>query len=58
MSDFSQVIASVSLGAERTFIVSPRKDHPGKTYKWKLKNGSMVVMQGDTQKNWKVILYL
>jgi alkylated DNA repair dioxygenase AlkB len=55
-----QVIASVSLGAVRTFIMSPKatnkKDDPdkGSTTRWDLANGSLFVMQGDTQKNWKV----
>ncbi|CAD6583037.1 MAG: hypothetical protein TREMPRED_003460 [Tremellales sp. Tagirdzhanova-0007] len=63
------VIASISLGAERTFIMSPRvpsrakKGGAGKdleeelkgrkNVKWILANGSLVVMQGRTQEFWK-----
>jgi len=50
----NRVIATVSLGAERTFIMRHRtlKGEKG-LYKWKLENGSMFVMQGDTQLFWK-----
>ncbi|CAE6361500.1 unnamed protein product [Rhizoctonia solani] len=59
----NKVIASVSLGAVRTFIMSPKstsrnkasKSAPSSTKRWDLANGSLVVMQGDTQENWKVI---
>ncbi|KAG8956818.1 hypothetical protein FRC04_000296 [Tulasnella sp. 424] len=47
------VIASLSLGAERTFIMSPRKGFNAEKKKWVLANGSLLVMQGDTQRNWK-----
>lgn len=51
----NQVIASLSLGAERTFIMTPDpKNKQGKAVKWVLKNGSLLIMQGDTQTNWKV----
>ena len=53
-SNGPQVIASLSLGAPRTFIMTPRKGYPGKPVKWVLGNGSLVVMQGKTQDNWKV----
>ncbi|KAG8898216.1 hypothetical protein FRB99_007593 [Tulasnella sp. 403] len=49
----NKVIASLSLGAERTFIMSPRKGFTADTRKWALANGSLFVMQGDTQRNWK-----
>ncbi|CAE6438460.1 unnamed protein product [Rhizoctonia solani] len=57
----NKVIASVSLGAVRTFIMSPKstgrnkgsKPAWGDTKRWDLANGSLVVMQGDTQENWK-----
>ncbi|CAE6418864.1 unnamed protein product [Rhizoctonia solani] len=58
----NKVIASVSLGAVRTFIMSPKSTGRSKgsksatsgTRRWDLANGSLVVMQGDTQENWKV----
>ena len=50
----NRVIATVSLGAERTFIMRHRiiKGEEGRR-KWKLANGSVFVMQGDTQLFWK-----
>ncbi|KAG9016095.1 hypothetical protein FRB93_011569 [Tulasnella sp. JGI-2019a] len=48
----NKVIASLSLGAERTFIMTPRKGFTAETKSWPLANGSLLVMQGDTQKNW------
>ncbi|KAG8720348.1 hypothetical protein FRC08_000501 [Ceratobasidium sp. 394] len=56
----NKVIASVSLGAVRTFIMTPKvsarnKSAPvkGAAKKWDMANGSLFVMQGDTQENWK-----
>jgi len=50
----NKVIASLSLGAERTFIMTPDpKNKQGKAVKWVLKNGSLLIMQGHTQTNWK-----
>ncbi|KIO25140.1 hypothetical protein M407DRAFT_244158 [Tulasnella calospora MUT 4182] len=49
----NKVIASLSLGAERTFIMSPRKGFSADKRKWVLADGSLLVMQGDTQRNWK-----
>ena len=34
--------------------MTPRKGCPGEKLKWTLENGSLLVMQGDTQLNWKV----
>ncbi|KAG8873766.1 hypothetical protein FRB97_006449 [Tulasnella sp. 331] len=48
----NKVIASLSLGAVRTFIMSPRKGFTVEKKSWPLANGSLLVMQGDTQKNW------
>ncbi|KAG8829613.1 hypothetical protein FRC17_006302, partial [Serendipita sp. 399] len=54
----NQVIASLSLGSQRTFVFHPhiskgekRVDEEPK--RWPLRNGSLLVMQGDTQENWK-----
>ncbi|KLO13836.1 hypothetical protein SCHPADRAFT_811863, partial [Schizopora paradoxa] len=50
----SIVITSLSLGAERTFVMTPNKNNPGaSTHKWTLANGSLLVMRGKTQDNWK-----
>jgi alkylated DNA repair dioxygenase AlkB len=50
----NRVIATVSLGAERNFRMTHRniKGENG-LRKWKLRNGSLFVMQGDTQRFWK-----
>lgn len=82
LNQFARVIASVSLGAPRTFIMtrdkkvaapakqkSPEPSQEGKKRKaltepdeedvtvdkktWTLASGSLVVMQGDTQRYWK-----
>ncbi|KAG9016046.1 hypothetical protein FRB90_003709 [Tulasnella sp. 427] len=49
----NKVIASLSLGAERTFIMSPRQGFNAEKRKWVLSDGGLLVMQGDTQRNWK-----
>jgi len=50
-------IASISLGAHRDFILTHKKPPEGQTnrYKkrWPLADGSLLVMQGQTQKFWK-----
>lgn len=50
----NRVIATLSLGADRTFIMRHRtaKGDQG-LKKWKLKDGSLFVMQGETQRFWK-----
>ncbi|KAG9121461.1 hypothetical protein FRC07_002581 [Ceratobasidium sp. 392] len=57
----NKVIASVSLGAVRTFIMTPKVTARNKASasakstvkRWDMANGSLFVMQGDTQENWK-----
>jgi alkylated DNA repair dioxygenase AlkB len=44
------VIASLSFGAQRTLIFKKRTG--GSRYKIPLHGGSLLLMQGDTQKNW------
>ncbi len=46
------VIASVSLGCERVFDMR-RSDGTGDTVRIPLRHGSLLVMAGDTQSNWK-----
>ena len=58
-AQLDQVIASLSLGARRTFIMHPHiskgeKKVDADAKRWILANGSLLVMQGDTQENWKV----
>ncbi|KAG8695774.1 hypothetical protein FRC09_008939 [Ceratobasidium sp. 395] len=58
----NKVIASVSLGAVRTFIMTPKVTAKNKgsastkaaVKRWDMANGSLFVMQGDTQENWKL----
>lgn len=58
----NQVIAVLSLGAERNFVMTPHVSSKGVPKvrcgdrKWILGNGSLLVMQGDTQNNWKVCI--
>lgn len=47
------VIASVSLGATRTFILKHRTRLELKTVRLSLQTGSLLLMKGLTQKNWK-----
>ncbi|KAG8776519.1 hypothetical protein FRC12_000863 [Ceratobasidium sp. 428] len=57
----NKVIASVSLGAVRTFIMTPKATAKNKASasakaavkRWDMANGSLFVMQGNTQENWK-----
>lgn len=46
-------IASLSLGAERTLILKHRGDRTRRTVRLHLAGGSLLVMRGDTQRNWK-----
>ena len=46
------IIASVSLGAPRRFIVRRKQDHKHK-YEYALGHGALLVMQGDTQRFWQ-----
>ncbi|MGH8516481.1 MAG: alpha-ketoglutarate-dependent dioxygenase AlkB family protein [Panacagrimonas sp.] len=50
------VIASLSLGAVRTLIFQPRKGRAaggGAAFRLALASGSLLLMAGDTQRNWK-----
>ncbi|KAF8577193.1 hypothetical protein K439DRAFT_1418431 [Ramaria rubella] len=51
----NNVIACLSVGAQRTFIFTPDKKCPGnpRPQSLVLQRGSLLIMQGDTQKNWK-----
>jgi alkylated DNA repair dioxygenase AlkB len=46
------VIASVSLGDERTFKLAPKKGREGKPVGVRLPHGSLLLMAGATQDNW------
>lgn len=46
------VIASISLGREREFILAPKKGREGRRTKVALPHGSLLVMAGETQRNW------
>lgn len=46
------VIASLSLGAERTFVLRHRNEKT-RTLKLQLPHGSLLIMRGPTQTNWR-----
>jgi len=46
-------IASISLGAERSFLLKSKIDPAAKLVKLPLASGSLLLMRGDTQKNYK-----
>ena len=47
------VIASVTLGATRTFVMKHKKDPDIQTQKIALEAGTVLLMKGQTQLNWK-----
>ena len=47
------VIASLSLGVERTFVFKSKEYPDEKPTRLKLASGSLLLMKGDTQKNYK-----
>jgi alkylated DNA repair dioxygenase AlkB len=47
------IIASVSLGEERTFILKHKSRRDLKTNRLKLNSGSLLLMKGETQHYWK-----
>jgi alkylated DNA repair dioxygenase AlkB len=47
------VIASVSLGEERTFILKHKENRTLKPIRIDLASGSLLLMMGDTQHNWR-----
>ena len=47
------VIASVSLGASRDFMVRPRGGREGPQWKFTLEDGDLLVMDGDMQRHFQ-----
>jgi alkylated DNA repair dioxygenase AlkB len=47
------VIASLSLGEERTLVLKHKVNKPAKTMRLRLASGSLLLMRGDTQQYWK-----
>lgn len=47
------ILASLSLGEERTFILKHKRDKALKPVRLKLASGSLLLMKGDTQHYWK-----
>ena len=47
------VIASLSLGEERTFILKHKTNNLIKPVRLRLASGSLLLMKGNTQQNWK-----
>jgi alkylated DNA repair dioxygenase AlkB len=47
------VIASLSLGAERVFVMKHKADRNVPTVRLRLASGSLLLMKGETQRNWR-----
>ena len=47
------MLASLSLGDERTFILKHKCDKALNPVRLKLASGSLLLMKGDTQRYWK-----
>ena len=47
------VLASLSLGAERTFVLRPRRDKALKPVRILLPSASLLMMKGETQAHWQ-----
>jgi alkylated DNA repair dioxygenase AlkB len=47
------ILASLSLGEERTFILKQKRDKALKPVRLKLASGSFLLMKGNTQRYWK-----
>ena len=47
------IIASVSLGTSRTLVFKHKHDKALKPVRLRLESGSLLVMKGETQKNWQ-----
>ncbi|HSF57165.1 MAG TPA: alpha-ketoglutarate-dependent dioxygenase AlkB [Candidatus Binatia bacterium] len=47
------ILASLSLGEDRTFILKHKRDNGLKPVRLKLASGSLLLMKGDTQRYWK-----
>ncbi len=47
------ILASLSLGEERTFILKHKRDKNVNPVRLKLASGSLLLMKGDTQRYWK-----
>jgi alkylated DNA repair dioxygenase AlkB len=47
------ILASLSLGEERTFILKHKREKGLKPVRLKLASGSLLLMKGDTQRYWK-----
>jgi len=51
--ELGPVIASLSLGEERTFVLKHKLNKSAKPVRLKLASGSLLLMKGETQRNWK-----
>jgi len=47
------ILASLSLGVERTFILKHKREKTLKPVRLKLASGSLLLMKGETQRHWK-----
>lgn len=46
-------IASISLGAERRFLLRPREKPRQPRHEWRLASGSLLLMEGKLQRHWQ-----
>jgi len=51
--ELGPVIASLSLGEERTFVLKHKRNKSANPVRLKLASGSLLLMKGETQRNWK-----
>jgi alkylated DNA repair dioxygenase AlkB len=47
------IIGSLSLGAERTFVLRHKKRRDLRPFRMRLASGSLLLMKGETQHRWK-----
>ena len=47
------VIASLSLGAERVFVMKHKRDRKSPPVRFALASGSLLLMKGETQRHWR-----
>jgi alkylated DNA repair dioxygenase AlkB len=50
---FNPIIASLSLGEQRTFVLKHKTREPTQTVRLELESGSLLLMKGATQQYWK-----
>lgn len=46
-------VASISLGAQRRFVLRPRREPRDRRHEWLLESGSLLLMEGSLQHHWQ-----